>query len=383
MSDFEGFEPANTVPVPDILFDLLLSELKEAELKCLLYIIRRTTGFKKTTDAISLSQFQRGIVTRDKKRLDHGCGVKDRTTIVQALESLEKKKCIERVKSKTASGDKDTTRYRIYFKEVVGNSDYGSGQNLPPVVGDPYHGSGQNLPGVVGIPDSQETVIQGTEFQETDSQESTPLSALSTEDLLAELRRRDALPTESKPAKPTRKRPPKEEQPKPEPPQMPAASMPWSTQKCMLLFDAWRGATLIGRYKIKEAEDCAKGLAEQYTEEQVRAVYKSMNELDYWQARGGADICNVANNISKEIKKIRPVEETTQPDDIQIYWNTTGKKKCMDPDQWRWMSMSEAVSFGYTPELKLSDREIRDTETRRLMKRENEARKLEQETAHG
>lgn len=216
------------------------------------------------------------------------------------------------------------------------------------------------------------------------------LSSLSTDELLEELRRRDALPksipqSNPKPAKPTRKRPPKEEQPKPDPTPMPASDMAWSAHKCMLLFDAWRGSRLIGRYKIKEAETCAKGLAEQYTEEQVRAVYKAMNESAYWQERGGADICNVSNNISKEIKKIKLASETapeTQQSDTQVYWNATGKKRCMDPDQWRWMSYEEAISFGYTPDQKLTEREIRDTETRRQMKREIETRK-EQEKAHG
>src|SRR5690348_9889308 len=121
---FNGFEPANTTPVPDVLFDELLSTLSGAELKVLLYIIRRTVGFKKTTDAISLTQFRNGITTRDGKTLDRGCGIKDRQTIINALESLEEKKCIECIKSKTASGDKDITRYRIHFKEVVGNSNH-------------------------------------------------------------------------------------------------------------------------------------------------------------------------------------------------------------------------------------------------------------------
>src|SRR6059058_4358812 len=92
---FEGFEPSNTTSVPDVLFDVLLSRLNEAQLKVILYIIRRTLGFKKTSDAISLQQFRWGIVTNGDKRLDEGCGLKNYTAITNALKSLEQMGCIE------------------------------------------------------------------------------------------------------------------------------------------------------------------------------------------------------------------------------------------------------------------------------------------------
>src|SRR3954451_13839379 len=88
---FDGFESPNTTPVPDVVFDQLLAKLGEAELKALLYIIRRTFGFKRDRDPISFNQFLRGIATRDGRVLDQGCGVKDRTTLSRALRSLEEK----------------------------------------------------------------------------------------------------------------------------------------------------------------------------------------------------------------------------------------------------------------------------------------------------
>lgn len=87
-------------------------------------------------------------------------------------------------------------------------------------------------------------------------------------------------------------------------PEMPGADMEWGTKKCMLMFDAWRGHILIGYYKLSQASTCAKGLAEQYTEEDVRRVYQSMSEDAFWQEKG-LDICNVSNNIHKEIKKTK------------------------------------------------------------------------------
>jgi hypothetical protein len=174
MSEFEGFSPANTTPVPDVLFDELLTQLNGSELKVLLYIIRRTLGFKKGSDAISLTQFQKGITTLADKVLDKGCGIGDRATIVKALESLEKKGYIEAIKGKTSKGDNAITLYQIRFKassRVVGKPNQGSGQTQPPkdkrVVGKTNQGSMENPTRVVGKPNPQETVIQYTDLQET------------------------------------------------------------------------------------------------------------------------------------------------------------------------------------------------------------------------
>ena len=55
--DFDGFpgfdEPRYTL-VPDLFFDLLAPALAESELRVLIYIVRRTYGFKKSDDNISL-----------------------------------------------------------------------------------------------------------------------------------------------------------------------------------------------------------------------------------------------------------------------------------------------------------------------------------------
>src|SRR5436309_1410788 len=85
---FQGFDNPNTTPIPDVIFDELLPILREAELKALLYICRRTFGFKKDRDPISFNQFLKGITTRDGKVLDRGCGIKDRTTLSRALRAL-------------------------------------------------------------------------------------------------------------------------------------------------------------------------------------------------------------------------------------------------------------------------------------------------------
>ncbi len=169
---FDGFEPANTVPVPDVLFDELLSVLSGAEIKVMLYIIRRTLGFKKSTDAISLTQFEKGIVTKDNHVLDKGCGL-SRETICKALDSLEKRGCIKSQKSSNSKNEKAINVYSIRFKgdqTVVGKSDYPLVGKSDYVVKQSDQGSQKSPTRVVGKSDIQETVLQDTDLQETVSE---------------------------------------------------------------------------------------------------------------------------------------------------------------------------------------------------------------------
>jgi hypothetical protein len=84
---FEGFGRPNYTPVPDELFDCLLPSLTGAELKVLLYITRRTWGFKRETDVISREQLATGIVGRDGRRLDGGTGL-SHNSVSAALTTL-------------------------------------------------------------------------------------------------------------------------------------------------------------------------------------------------------------------------------------------------------------------------------------------------------
>ena len=90
---FDGFRTPKYTQVPDQLFDELLAELLGTELKALLYIMRRTFGFKKDADAISLSQMLRGITTKNGSVLDRGAGL-SKPTLLKALRSLQEKNII-------------------------------------------------------------------------------------------------------------------------------------------------------------------------------------------------------------------------------------------------------------------------------------------------
>ena len=87
------------------------------------------------------------------------------------------------------------------------------------------------------------------------------------------------------------------------PPAEPASDMAWGTRKCLLWFDYWRGGILIGKFKLMQASTCAKGLAEQFSEQQVIQARTDMEADPYYVAKGGCDVCDVANNIHKYLKR--------------------------------------------------------------------------------
>src|SRR5262245_54108957 len=92
---FSGFAYPTYTSVPDQLFDELMPHLSGAELKVLLYITRRTFGFKKISDDISLSQLVNGIKKQNGEMLDQGTGL-GKASVARALNSLEQKKIILR-----------------------------------------------------------------------------------------------------------------------------------------------------------------------------------------------------------------------------------------------------------------------------------------------
>ena len=75
---FQGFRSPRYTQVPDEVFDEFMPHLSGAELKVLLYIIRRTFGFKKESDNISLQQLLHGITTAEGTVLDRGTGLSKR-----------------------------------------------------------------------------------------------------------------------------------------------------------------------------------------------------------------------------------------------------------------------------------------------------------------
>ena len=97
------------------MFDVFLTQLTHAELKVLLYIVRRTFGFKKDTDSISLKQISSGITTKDGRELDRGAGLSKQGAIT-AVQNLEKKGLIVVGRVKTKDGYNHINVYKLRFK---------------------------------------------------------------------------------------------------------------------------------------------------------------------------------------------------------------------------------------------------------------------------
>ena len=158
---FAGFTSPNYTPVPDELFDQLLPTLSGSELKALLYIIRRTFGFKREADHISLSQMLNGITTSEGRVLDQGTGIKDKKTLLEAINKLEAKNIILTCRRQSAARGNEPTTYRLNVRPAPPD-----GKSPPPLEGkSPQGGGGETPPSPWGEnPPTQETGRQETDF---------------------------------------------------------------------------------------------------------------------------------------------------------------------------------------------------------------------------
>jgi hypothetical protein len=112
---FPGFSAPHYTFFPDDLVDVLLPELTGAETKVLLYIIRRTFGFRKDADDISLSQIADGIRTRDGRQLDRGTGL-SKSTVTIAVKSLVSKGCLLAIRNRDPRRGDVATTYALRFQ---------------------------------------------------------------------------------------------------------------------------------------------------------------------------------------------------------------------------------------------------------------------------
>jgi hypothetical protein len=163
---FPGFQFPTTTPVPDEVFDVLMPQLSGAALKVLMYICRRTFGFKKDSDSISLSQIAQGITTRDGRVLDGGTGLSKRH-VVNALKVLEKKNIITVTRKVDETGLNSVNTYSLNMlatgrgvgtkspQGVVNSSSPGGSEKMLPRVVNPSSPTTNR---------KQETVIQETDI---------------------------------------------------------------------------------------------------------------------------------------------------------------------------------------------------------------------------
>ena len=113
---FMGFSSPNTTAVPDDFFDVLAPNLSEAELRVLIYILRRTFGFKKESDTISLKQMVEGITTRDGRMLDRGTGM-SKPGVMKGVKGLVAKGVILASRNSSPERGDEPTTYCLHFRQ--------------------------------------------------------------------------------------------------------------------------------------------------------------------------------------------------------------------------------------------------------------------------
>jgi hypothetical protein len=88
--DFTGYEPPrqNWTKVPNALFERLPAFTSQAELAVVLYCIRHTWGWGKSSERITLDEFQYGRKRKDGSRMDAGVGM-SRTAVISGLKRAE------------------------------------------------------------------------------------------------------------------------------------------------------------------------------------------------------------------------------------------------------------------------------------------------------
>jgi DNA-binding transcriptional ArsR family regulator len=163
---FSGFSSPNYTQVPDELFDQLMPDLSDPELRVVLYIIRRTFGFKRDQDNISLSQMVSGITTSDGRVLDRGTGL-SKATVARSLKSLRQKGIIKATRNRSAEKGNEPTTYRLRFQGEAADGEEKSEAEAPEnTLVSPVRQGG--LSQQRDTPLSQQRDTQYTGIQETD-----------------------------------------------------------------------------------------------------------------------------------------------------------------------------------------------------------------------
>lgn len=156
---FRGFTSPNYTQVPDEFFDFLAPRLKEGELRVALYIIRRTFGFKKGSDDISLRQMVEGIRTKDGRALDYGTGL-SKPAVVKAVRALVDLRVILATSNHSRERGFEPTTYRLNVQQTANGT--------PPLLTSFTSPSKRKQQPLVNEDNPQDTVVQETAEQETD-----------------------------------------------------------------------------------------------------------------------------------------------------------------------------------------------------------------------
>jgi phage replication O-like protein O len=149
----------NSTQIPDVILDQWMADLSGAELKVVLYVARRTFGFGKTSDNISLSQIANGIKKRDGVILDRGTGLSV-SSVARAIKTLEEQNILIRRVNINDKNEHDENTYSLNLNwpgEVLLNSEN------PPSKNEEEYSQNRST----GTPKIGEGVLTKSETQET------------------------------------------------------------------------------------------------------------------------------------------------------------------------------------------------------------------------
>ncbi len=129
---FGGVDTLNGTQIPDAYFDEVMAPLGPSAFTVLMYVSRRTFGFKRHSDQISLDQICHGIVTsavrdadgmviKPARRLDHGTGLA-KSTVVRALDRLIAAGLIHKRHNTDPQRGQLANTYGIVFKDPAAAS---------------------------------------------------------------------------------------------------------------------------------------------------------------------------------------------------------------------------------------------------------------------
>ena len=125
---FGGVDTLNGTQIPDAYFDEVMAPLGPSAFTVLMYVSRRTFGFKRHSDQISLDQICHGIVTTEvrdadgtvikpARHLDHGTGLA-KSTVVRALDRLIAAGLIRKRHNADPHRGQLANTYGIVFKDA-------------------------------------------------------------------------------------------------------------------------------------------------------------------------------------------------------------------------------------------------------------------------
>ena len=154
---------ANTTQIPNVILDEWMTHLSGSEFKVVMYVARRTYGFGKVGDDISIDQIAEGIKKADGSRLDKGTGL-SRASVIRAVASLKNKKVLKKGRNSDGRrGDTANTYALNLNRRQKRADDPGSQNDTPP--------GSQNETGRVSKLDPQNPVRQnpGTSSRDADA----------------------------------------------------------------------------------------------------------------------------------------------------------------------------------------------------------------------